>query len=328
MDAPGPTILLVLPGIFAIDTRLAGEDALNAVYLLSGSEPCLVEAGPETDGPRLRHALELLGVGSADLAHIVVTHIHMDHAGGVGELLQRFPRARVWVHERGAPHLADPARLLASTARTYGAEQLARLYGGMRGCDPERIRAVTDDDLIPLGDRHLRVLYTPGHASHHVALHDSATGALCTGEAIGSYLPWADSYRPAMPPPEADPEVAISSIERMRALRPSALLTSHFGPTPDVDEGFERSVASIRRWSDAVAQHLREDPSAADDAIDAALHRLAAQEFRSDAGRPLAPELARYDALGSIRMNAQGLARYWRKRWQRDGAETGAAPLS
>jgi glyoxylase-like metal-dependent hydrolase (beta-lactamase superfamily II) len=317
---PEPILTPLLGGITAIDTAMAGERELNAVYLFSGSEPCLVEAAPQADGPVVEAALRQLGLGPDDLAHIVVTHIHMDHAGGVGALLEVFPKAVVWVHERGAAHLADPTRLVASTARTYGAPRMHALFGGMRPSPTDRIRAVVDGDRIAMGERTLRVVHTPGHASHHVALFDDASGAVCTGEAIGSYLPWADAYRPALPPPEVDVELALASIEAIAVLRPSALLTSHFGVTPAVDEALDRSATLIGRWSDRVRDRLLEVPDADDGELAADLGRLAAEEFERDAGRPLEPELARYDPLGSIRMNAQGLARYWRKRWEAETA--------
>jgi glyoxylase-like metal-dependent hydrolase (beta-lactamase superfamily II) len=264
--------------------------------------------------------LDALGIGPNDLAHVVVTHIHMDHAGGAGALLQRFPGAMVWVHERGAPHLEDPTRLVASTARTYGAARMRDLFGGMRACEPARIRAVTDGDLIDLGDHRLRVLHTPGHASHHIALIDDAGGAMCTGEAIGSYLPWATAFRPALPPPEVDVELAIASIERIRAVAPSAVLTSHFGPVPSPEHACEVAAERVRTWSETVRTSLVASPDASSEAIVSSLRELAGQEFLDDAGRPLDDELARYDALGSIAMNAGGLARYWRKRWEAETA--------
>lgn len=311
----GPILSQVAPGVTMIDTGLAGERALNAVYVFGGAQPCLVEAAPEADGPAVLAGLEQLGIGPNDLAHIVVTHIHMDHAGGTGALLERFPGARVWVHERGAPHLANPTRLVASTARTYGAARMHELFGGMRACEPERITAVTDGDLIDLGDHRLRVLHTPGHASHHITLHDEAGGAVCTGEAIGSYLPWATAFRPALPPPEVDVELALASIERIRAVGPSAVLTSHFGPAPDPDRACDVAAERVRTWAEEVRASLMAVPDASTEAIASSLRDLAGREFLDDAGRPLDDELGRYDALGSIAMNAAGLARYWRKRW-------------
>lgn len=320
MAAPEPILIPLADGITAIDTGMAGERELNAVYLFDGEEPCLVEAGPEADGPVVRAALAHLGIGAGDLAHVLVTHIHMDHAGGVGALLQAYPRATVWVHERGAPHLADPSRLVASTVRTYGEERMRRLYGGMQPCPADRIRSVRDGDTLPLGGRTFRVLHTPGHASHHIALLEEGSGAMCTGEAIGSYLPWADVYRPALPPPEVEVEQALDSIAAIAAAGPSALLTSHFGTTPKVPEALDRSAEAIHRWSERVRAYLLGTPDADEDALAADLGALAAEEFARDAGRPLGPELERYDPLGSIRMNAQGLARYWRRRWEADAA--------
>jgi glyoxylase-like metal-dependent hydrolase (beta-lactamase superfamily II) len=306
----------VAEGIRAIDTGMAGQRELNAVYLVEGDEPCLVESGPGADTPVVLAALDTLGVGASDLAHIVVTHIHIDHAGGAGALLDRFPGARVWVHERGAPHLVDPTRLIASTARTYGTARMLAFYGETLPCDADRITPVVDGDRIPLGRRSLDVIHTPGHASHHVALHDRATGAIFAGEAIGSHLPWADCYRPALPPPEVDVDAAIASIDRMRERRPTALLTSHFGKVPDPAEGFDRGTDRILAWSAAVRGHLERTPEASIDDLEEELLSQARWEYEADSGQTF--DRGRYDAIGSIRMNAEGLARYWRKRWERE----------
>lgn len=307
-----PRLETLEAGITCIDTGMAGQDELNAVYVLTGSEPALVETGPAADGPVVLEALRRLGLGPDDLAHLVVTHIHLDHAGGAGALLRRFPRARIWVHERGAPHLADPTRLVASTARTYGQDRMRAFFGDTDPCDPSRIRAVDDGDRIRLGDRSLDVVHTPGHASHHVALHDDASGGVFTGEAVGSYLPWARCIRPALPPPEVDIEAGLASIERIRARRPTLLLASHHGPIREVDATLDLGAERIRGWADAVGDALSGDPDAGEDALTELLTRRAQAEYEQDAGEPF--DRDRYDALGSIRMNAQGLARYWRKR--------------
>ena len=115
--------------IRTIDTGMAGQRELNAVYVIGSDEPCLVETGPGADGPVVLAALDALGIGAPELAHIVVTHIHMDHAGGAGALLRRFPNATLWVHERGIPHIVDPTRLIESTARTYGEARMRAFYG-------------------------------------------------------------------------------------------------------------------------------------------------------------------------------------------------------
>jgi glyoxylase-like metal-dependent hydrolase (beta-lactamase superfamily II) len=320
VDAREPVISDVAPGITAIDTAMAGERELNAVYFLGGDEPCLVESGPGADLLVVTAALDRIGVGPEDLAHLVVTHIHLDHAGGAGALLRRFPAATLWVHERGAPHLVDPERLVASTIRTYGPDRMRRLFGETVPCPAARIRIVADGSVIPMGERRLEVLHTPGHASHHVSLLEDVSGAMFTGEAIGSYLPWGPAFRPALPPPEVDVGQALASISRMRAARPAILLTSHFGPVLDVERGFAVAAERVSAWAERARGVLAAQPFASDERLAAALTDLAREEFGRDASRPLDPELARYDALGSIRMNAQGLARYWRKRWEREFA--------
>jgi glyoxylase-like metal-dependent hydrolase (beta-lactamase superfamily II) len=320
---PREPLLSTIGDISVIDTGMIGERELNAVYFIPGTEPTLVEAGPGADVEVVCSALTRLGVDADDLAHIVVTHIHIDHAGGAGELLTRFPRASLWAHERGVPHLVDPTRLVASTARTYGPTRMSAFFGDTAPVAAERIRAVTDGDEIDLGDRRLTVLHTPGHASHHIALRDSGSEAIFTGEAIGSYLPWGPAFRPALPAPEVDVEQALASIDRIAAYRPSHLLTSHFGPVSDGERGCAAAREEIMTWSDAVREVLEEDADAPPAEIVAALHAVADHSFLARSGRPLEPELARYDALGSIEMNAVGLSRYWRKRWEAERDDSG-----
>ena len=307
----------VADGIEMLDTGLAGQAELNAVYFLTGDEPTLVEAGPAADAARVVAALERRGLGPEDLAHVVVTHVHLDHAGGAGVLLRRFTAADVWVHERGAPHLVDPARLVASTARTYGEDRMRAFFGTTAAVARDRIRTVADRDEIGLGSRSLEVMHTPGHASHHVALVDHTTGAVFTGEAVGSHLPWVDVYRPALPPPEVDVEAALASIDRIRD-RASILLTSHFGPVADAAGGCERAAERVRAWSETVRRLSAGTQDV--EVITAALRAQAAAEHLADAGEAI--DLERYDALGSIRMNATGLERYWRKRREAERAAT------
>jgi len=314
----------VADGISIADLRTGGHEGFNASFLLAAREPVLIETGPGADADVLTAALARLGVDAGELAHIVVTHIHIDHAGGAGELLRRFPSATLWVHERGAPHLVDPERLVASTARTYGEERMRALYGETVPSPRGRIRPVTDGSTIPLGDRVLEVLHTPGHASHHVALLDSASGSMFTGEASGSRLPWADCYRPALPPPEVDVEAALASIERIREREPARLLVTHFGTIDDPTEGLDRGADRIRAWAATVRTHLQQDPDTTDDELVGALTAQAREEYETDSGQPF--DLERYDAIGSIAMNARGLARYWRKRWEREGAEDASRP--
>ncbi|HSL12140.1 MAG TPA: MBL fold metallo-hydrolase [Actinomycetota bacterium] len=318
-DAPSREVRFtdIGDGISMADLRTGGLASFNASFLIAAREPALVESGPAADADDLTHALAAVGIDPGELAHVVVTHVHLDHAGGAGALLRRFPRAILWVHEAGARHLADPERLIASTARTYGEDRMRSLYGETVPVPRDRIEAVVDGQAIALGDRSLEVLHTPGHASHHVALMDGASGAMFTGEATGSYLPWADAYRPALPPPEVDVDAALASIGAIRRRQPSRLLVTHFGPIDDAEEGLRRGAERIEAWAETVRRRLEREPDASDEELVELLTEQAREEYATDSGQPFEHE--RYDAIGSIAMNVRGLARYWRKRWEREG---------
>ncbi len=240
--------------VFQIDTRMAGYDGITAGYLIRADRPCLVETGTAPSAPLVRDALAALGVGPQELATIVVTHIHLDHAGGTGDLAAMFPAAEVVVHELGARHLADPSRLMASARTVYG-DELDELFGVLAPTPAERIRAVDQTGVIDLGGgRRLDSHYSPGHAKHHVGLVDSVSGDLYVGDAAGIYIPDTGDLRPATPPPDFNLEVALASLRTFAALRPERLLFSHFGPVSAVAETLERSAEEIRVWVEETRQ--------------------------------------------------------------------------
>ena len=302
------------PGVTAIDTMMVGKAMVTCAYLVAADEPILVETGPTTSLPSLVAGLDAVGVGPADLPNVVVTHIHLDHAGGVGALAERFPGATIWVHERGAPHLADPTRLIASAVRVYGADRLASMFGSVDPVPAERIRALVDGDTISLGDRALEVMHTPGHASHHICLRDDATAAVFTGDGFGVYLPDVGVLRPATAPPEFDLEVAVADIERVRAASPSALLFSHFGPATDVEAVCDLAIERLRGWTELVRAAL--DRPGGDEASAAEIGRFLRDATASETSEALARglDVERYDFLSSYEMNAAGIMRYLRGR--------------
>ncbi|MBD3145618.1 MBL fold metallo-hydrolase [Microbispora camponoti] len=229
---------------------MAGYSGITAGYLILGDRPCLVETGTSTSAPVVRDALSSLGVGPDDLATVVVTHIHLDHAGGVGDIASFYPSAEIVVHEKGARHLADPSRLMASAKMVWG-DKLDVLFGTLAPTDAARIRALGDTGTIALGNgRTLASHYSPGHAKHHVGLLDSLTGDLYVGDAAGVYLPETGDLRPATPPPDFDLDVALGSIGLFAALKPQRLLFSHYGPVEDVPSTLERSAEELRIWVD------------------------------------------------------------------------------
>lgn len=315
-----PVTFEIAPGLVAIDTFYGGRERYTAAYLLAADEPAIVETGPTTSVDHVAAGLERLGIGARDLAHIVVTHIHLDHAGGVGTLAERYPRATIWVHERGAPHLLEPSRLVASATRLYGEERMASLFGPVRPAPADRLRPLADGDRVDLGGRALEVLHTPGHASHHVALVDSGTGAVFTGDALGIHVPDARVLRPATPPPEFDLEASVHSIERIRRrARGAVVLFSHFGPVADVDRICELAERRTRSWAGAVRDAL--DRTDDVEEVVAILEREARRDVETGAEADI--DLSRFELLSSIRMNALGIMRYWRKRAEREAGQAG-----
>ena len=291
--------------VFQIDTRMAGYQGITAGYLIRGSRPCLVETGTAPSAPVVRAALSDLGVHAADLASVVVTHIHLDHAGGAGDIAAMYPAAEIVVHQRGARHLADPSRLMASARAVYG-DALDRLFGEPRPVPASRIRALDDTGAVDLGDgRELSSHYSPGHAKHHVGLLDSLSGDLYVGDAAGVYIPETGDLRPATPPPDFDLETALSSLRIFSALAPSRLLFSHYGPVSDVPATLERSAEELNLW----VEYTRAARSAGLD-LDHAVAMVAERTrdrykaFAADAD----PELtARFERISGAEANVAGI---------------------
>lgn len=238
--------------VFQIDTRMAGYDGITAGYLIRGDRPCLVETGTAPSAPVVRDALAALGIGPGDLATVVVTHIHLDHAGGVGTIAGMFPKADVVVHERGARHLVQPDRLMDSARRVFG-RVLDEVFGLLEPTDASRVKALSEVGEVDLGaGRALSAFHAPGHAQHHIGLVDSATGDLYVGDAAGVYVPETQDLRPSTPPPEFDLDLAVTSLHRFRDVAPTRLLFSHFGPVLAVEESLGRAEEELRLWVELV----------------------------------------------------------------------------
>jgi len=291
--------MVALGRLNQIDTLLGGWERVTAGWLIEGPEPVLVETGSQSSVPVVLEALARLGVGPHDLAGIVVTHIHLDHAGGVGDLARAFPDATVHVHPVGARHLVDPSRLVASAARVFG-DALDTLYGRLDPTPTERIRALGDGEEIRISPtRTLTAVHSPGHASHHLALQDSETGVLFAGDAAGVRLPDVGVLRPATPPPEFDLDLAIASLHLFAARRPSALALAHFGVADgDALEVLAEAEDVLREWAGvAEAAWNRGDDVAA----------ALAAAFGADPSETMA-------ILNGVHSNAAGLSRWLEKR--------------
>ena len=231
----------------------------------------IVDPGPESTADTLLDAL-----GDEQPRAILLTHIHFDHAGAAGALVREWPDVEVWVHERGARHLADPTRLVASAKRLYG-DDFDRLWG----------------EVVPIPERSLRVLrggehvdgwdvaYTPGHASHHVSYRHAASGWVFPGDTCGVRLPAGDLLLPPTPPPDFDLEAWYASLDVIEAWAPERLAITHFGAYGDVAEHLERLRAGLAHWSELAARVDRE-------AYAATLRALYADALDEDAARSFA----------------------------------------
>ncbi|MGH3117835.1 MAG: MBL fold metallo-hydrolase [Gaiellales bacterium] len=296
---------------FVIDTQMHGRAQITAAYVLRGERTALIETGPKSS---LEHVLAgLSAAGVEELDWIVVTHIHLDHAGAAGSIASLFPQAQVAVHEVGAPHLIDPSRLWSSAARIYG-DEMDRLWGGIDPIPPDRVHALSDGDKIDLGGRVLEAIDTPGHAYHHHVFLDDATGIAFTGDALGVRLPDVGVIRPATPPPEFNLEIAIASIERIASVGAEALWPTHFGSAhegvdaADVATTCEMAVDALNMW----AGWVKAGRSRSDDLDDIAAE-VTAQARAHYEGRIADDATDRLEQTTSYRMNTWGYLRYFEK---------------
>ncbi len=291
-----------------IDTMHLGRPSVVASYLLLGEEPVLVDPGPTSALPGLEAGLATHGMHVEDLRVLLLTHIHLDHAGATGTLVRRNPKLRVYVHERGAPHMIDPEKLLRSATRLYG-DNMARLWGEFLPTPAEYVTILRGGEQIMVGERGFVAYDAPGHASHHLLYHEPASGALWCGDDAGIRMPGYDYIRPATPPPDIDLEGFERTWQLMESLNPKLLLLTHFGVYGDALRHIAELRACTARWSALVQEGLQ---SGADDAEQsAALQRLAEAELEISAPNA---EKTVYAQAASVDQCWQGLARYWRKR--------------
>lgn len=214
-----------------IDLLHLGLEGAIACYLLDADEPTIVDPGPSTTLDRLVQQLDSFGVGSEDLRHIMLTHVHLDHAGATGHLVERFPGATVHVHRDAATHMVDPERLVASTRRTFG-DSHDRLWGDVKPVPSSRINSWDPGDPGPW--KRLRPESTPGHISHHVAYLDERDGTLFAGDTMGIVLSGSPPHG-ATPPPAVDLKAWHESLEKIRAIGPESFAATHFGFRSDVE---------------------------------------------------------------------------------------------
>ncbi len=297
-------------GRLAADLLFRGQEGLIASFFLPGPDGwAVVETGPTTCGPTLLRRIGEAGIHPGDVRRVFVSHIHLDHAGGVGRLAHHLPNATFYAHESGVPHLVDPSRLIASTRRAWG-EAADPLWGAIVPLPAGRVVALKGGEEFALRGGPLVVLATPGHARHHLAYFDRSTGSLMTGDAAGVRLAGAWRPRPAIPPPDLDLEALFASLERMTALAPRRVHFTHFGESPDGARDLVAVGQAVAEWRDVALETARADPSTG--AVATALRRHE-MEAAAHAGGAVGLD-QRNEMISGYDLAAQGLLRYFRTR--------------
>lgn len=237
--APTPVCLDLGDGISRIDTRY-NRPGLVAFYLLvEGDKAAFIDTGTYSGVPYAIEALRQTRVAPEQVAYVIPTHVHLDHAGGVGEMMRRFPNAKLVVHPRGARHMIDPVQLLASVVQVYGAERAAREFGKPIPVPPERVIEAADNFTLDLNGRELLFLDTPGHARHHFCVVDRRSGSIFTGDTFGISYREFDTARgafilPTTTPVQFEPDALHRSIDRLLEHKPRHMLLTHFGRVDEV----------------------------------------------------------------------------------------------
>lgn len=227
-----------------------------AVYFIDEGRGVLIEPGPTALIPSIQEAMKELGM--KELAYIIPTHIHLDHAGGVGSLVQLFPHAKVVFHPLAAKHAVNPSRLIDSTRMAFGDNFEAR-YGAILPVPESQVKVAEDEEIISVNGRELQIIHAPGHATHHLAIFDRKTGGLFCGEALGVTLHGTQSSPlPAAAPPAFDLEVCLQTMERLRKLSPSVLFYSHEGVGRKPEELILRAAENTRTFADIILNALRQ----------------------------------------------------------------------
>jgi glyoxylase-like metal-dependent hydrolase (beta-lactamase superfamily II) len=241
--------------LYLIDLEPAGFENFIASYVLVGEKVGIIETGPTSTVPNLLRGLEEIGVNTEDVDFIAISHVHLDHGGGAGTLMQRLPNAKLVVHPRGAPHLANPEKLWTQSRQVLG--KVAEMYGEPEPVRSERIIQAFDGMSISLGKNiELETLETLGHASHHFSYNEKSSKILFPGDAAGIYLNQFDVIVPTTPPP-FHLETALSSINKLIQKEPDLLCYTHFGVAKNAIEKLNKHSAQLRLWAEIVANGLK-----------------------------------------------------------------------
>jgi glyoxylase-like metal-dependent hydrolase (beta-lactamase superfamily II) len=304
-----PTLYRHPHGITAIDAEYLYPGHAAAHLIVDEGRAAFVDVGTNSSVPCLLGALDELGIARAAVDYLLLTHVHLDHAGGAGALLQELPSARALVHPRGAPHMIDPTKLIAGSKAVYGEESFRRMYGELVPMPAARVRVVADGERVALGGRMLELIHTPGHAQHHYVVVDASHASIFSGDTFGISYRALDTEKgafitPSTVPTQFDPEQHIASIDRMLAYRPESIYLMHFSRVTDVPRlggSLKAQIAELARIARAHAADP--DPPAGIRADMLTLWRRLAR----DHGSRLSDSELEHALAGDLTLNTQGL---------------------
>jgi glyoxylase-like metal-dependent hydrolase (beta-lactamase superfamily II) len=291
-----------------IDLQFRGSPRVIATALIDGpGGVTLIDPGPTSCLPVLEAGLGDRGLTLRDVRTLLLTHIHLDHAGATGSIVERVPGIKVYVHERGAPHMTDPAKLLASAARLHG-DQMDALWGAFLPVPASQVTALAGGERLDLSGTSMRVAYTPGHAKHHVSYLDERAGMAYVGDTGGVRIS-GDYLLAPTPPPDIDIEAWQSSLDVIDAWQPVSLFLTHFGPVTPARAHLARFRTTLAAMAEVVRDSLKAGGSE-EEQIRGFVDRM-----REDARRGLPEGEAKATELAApFDQLWQGLARYWRKK--------------
>ncbi len=304
-----PTLYRHPHGITAVDAAYLYPGHAAAHLIVDGGRAAFVDVGTNSSVPHLLGALDELGIAREAVDYLLLTHVHLDHAGGAGALMQELPNARALLHPRGAPHMIDPSKLIAGSIAVYGEERFRRMYGQLLPIAAERVRAVADGELVVLGGRTLELIHAPGHAQHHYVVVDAAHASIFSGDTFGISYRALDSERgafitPSTVPTQFDPQQHIASIDRILSYTPESIYLMHFSRVTDIPRlgaALKEQIAALAHIARAHAADADPHPGIRADML--ALWRNLARRH----GCRLDDEQLEQVLAGDLTLNTQGL---------------------
>jgi glyoxylase-like metal-dependent hydrolase (beta-lactamase superfamily II) len=300
----------IISDVSYLDLHFCNTAKAIATGVYGGDAVVLVDPGPGSCIDTLTGLLKAQGIRVTDIQSILITHIHLDHAGATGLLVRENPRIRVYVHEKGAPHMIDPSKLVNSANQLWGVEGVARLWGQVIPVPQDNLHVLGEHDRVAAGGHLFDVRYTPGHAAHHVSYFDESTGIVWAGDTAGLRFTAQTFTLPPTPPPDIDLEAWRDSIAKLRAWGPETVFITHFGPYGSVQEhldDLERSIAAAAEFAKRAIQSEQSDEGKYEQfKNDVAAYIHASGVSESD--------IAPLEHVGPLDFNWRGLVRYWKKR--------------